>query len=166
MRIKAQLVNKEFIHLTEEGKKLGVFEKKPAEEETNCVSRDENLKSFLVVTEDREEEEFCTLESQPLKISKRNCNARMAAEEFYRTSWGRKFSSFHGTNNSAVAVMKHLPSEEDSLYLFPQNCCFHCCDVRDIITHVKGQFDLVVLDPPWWNKFIRRKNAKCVEAGD
>ncbi|XP_071454263.1 DNA N6-methyl methyltransferase isoform X2 [Hetaerina americana] len=97
--------------------------------------------------------------------TERNCRARAAAEEFYRLSWKKEVIPMHGQNNSDLAVMKEIPGDDSSMYLFPPRCSFHCCDVKDITQHVEGMFDLVVLDPPWWNKYIRRKNAKCVEAG-
>ncbi|XP_046388173.1 N(6)-adenine-specific methyltransferase METTL4 [Ischnura elegans] len=97
--------------------------------------------------------------------SDRNVKARSAAEDFYRSSWKKEVTHMHGQNSYDSVLMKEIPGDVSSKYLFPPRCEFHCCDVKDIEKHVKGTFDLVVLDPPWWNKYIRRKNAKCAEGG-
>lgn len=51
-----------------------------------------------------------------------------------------------------------------SYYLFPQNCEFYCKDVSDISNSLRlRQFDIIILDPPWWNKYIRRKRKKSID---
>lgn len=46
-------------------------------------------------------------------------------------------------------------------FIFPQNCEFFCKDVLDMSMYLKNRlFDLIILDPPWWNKYIRRKRKK------
>ncbi|XP_066253507.1 N(6)-adenine-specific methyltransferase METTL4 [Euwallacea similis] len=52
-------------------------------------------------------------------------------------------------------------------YIFPENCRFFCNDVQVIGRELSGEkFDLILLDPPWWNKYIRRKRKKCPHAYD
>lgn len=46
-------------------------------------------------------------------------------------------------------------------FIFPSNCKFYCKDVSAINDYLSNeQYDLIVLDPPWWNKYVRRKKAK------
>lgn len=50
-------------------------------------------------------------------------------------------------------------------YFFPSNCRFFCKDVKDIGKNLRGEkFDVILLDPPWWNKYIRRKKLKSDKA--
>lgn len=61
-----------------------------------------------------------------------------------------------GNQNKAIVV-----NLGQSKFLFPKHCRFYCKDVSEIDNHLQDQsFDLVVLDPPWWNKYVRRKKAK------
>lgn len=71
---------------------------------------------------------------------------------------------FSGGNNTDQAVVKRLGSQP---FIFPPFCKFFCRDVKEITESVEslGQFDLILLDPPWWNKYIRRKKAKCLQEG-
>ncbi|KAF5307138.1 hypothetical protein FQR65_LT00654 [Abscondita terminalis] len=49
----------------------------------------------------------------------------------------------------------------NSHFLFPINCRFYCKYVSELNVYlVDEKFDLILLDPPWWNKYIRRKKAK------
>lgn len=46
-------------------------------------------------------------------------------------------------------------------FLFPENCKFYSKDVAEIERYlIDIKYDLILLDPPWWNKYIRRKRAK------
>ncbi|KAL0869777.1 hypothetical protein ABMA27_006002 [Loxostege sticticalis] len=46
-------------------------------------------------------------------------------------------------------------------FLIPQNCRFHCGCVKEQCQKLDGnKYNILVADPPWWNKYIRRlKNA-------
>lgn len=65
-----------------------------------------------------------------------------------------------GGNTSSNVILADINSDK---YLIPPNCLFYQKDVREIEKFLDfGQkYDLIVLDPPWWNKFIRR-----VKSGD
>nr|CAH7725986.1 unnamed protein product [Callosobruchus chinensis] len=45
-------------------------------------------------------------------------------------------------------------------YLFPKDSKFYSKDISDIHNHLDAKYNLIMLDPPWWNKFIRRKRKK------
>ncbi|XP_067003193.2 N(6)-adenine-specific methyltransferase METTL4 isoform X2 [Anabrus simplex] len=94
---------------------------------------------------------------------KRNEEARKTADNFYQESvtWQGKF--FHGGNNSDRAIIKCIENEN---YVIPAHCAFFSYNALDIVKKLdilKNKFDLILLDPPWWNKYIRRKKAKCAE---
>ncbi|CAL1284802.1 unnamed protein product [Larinioides sclopetarius] len=62
-------------------------------------------------------------------------------------------SEFHNSSNHS-AVMT-FGSE---MYVLPPQATFHLCDISNIV-NLKGQkYDLIVLDPPWKNKSVRRQN--------
>ncbi|XP_066986302.1 N(6)-adenine-specific methyltransferase METTL4 isoform X2 [Macrobrachium rosenbergii] len=49
---------------------------------------------------------------------------------------------------------------EDNEYILPPNAEYICDDVRNILSHTsKNKYDLIVMDPPWWNKYIRRRRS-------
>ncbi|XP_057663277.1 N(6)-adenine-specific methyltransferase METTL4 [Diorhabda carinulata] len=64
--------------------------------------------------------------------------------------------------NSGSAVIKEINS---SKYLFPVNTEFYCKDICEINIYLKDRkFDVILLDPPWWNKYIRRKRKKSTDS--
>lgn len=63
----------------------------------------------------------------------------------------------HGCNESKNAVIVKIEAED---YVFPRNSHFYCHDVRDLASkkvRMDKKFDLVLMDPPWWNKSVRRR---------
>ncbi|XP_068993747.1 N(6)-adenine-specific methyltransferase METTL4 isoform X2 [Neodiprion pinetum] len=71
--------------------------------------------------------------------------------------------NLYGCNKSERAVISATRNER---YVFPERCSFYCYDVRQIANKMEmaNQFDFILLDPPWWNKSIRRKKNKCAGA--
>ncbi|XP_050674521.1 N(6)-adenine-specific methyltransferase METTL4 isoform X2 [Leptidea sinapis] len=63
-----------------------------------------------------------------------------------------------GGNDSDNALICTINGEE---FLIPQRSRFYCGDVKESCTKLGGNsFDILIADPPWWNKYIRRlKNA-------
>lgn len=63
-----------------------------------------------------------------------------------------------GRNESDKPVRKKVHGEN---YLFPPRCAYFCGDVFQINHEVLGLqgFNLAVIDPPWWNKYIRRRKS-------
>lgn len=60
-------------------------------------------------------------------------------------------------------AMSHsiMTSTNGNQYLIPPKCKFYNRDIRDIdgIDLASQQYDLIVMDPPWWNKYIRRSRG-------
>lgn len=66
-----------------------------------------------------------------------------------------KFKGF-GENSDKTC----LQTINNEIYLFPNNCRFYAKNVSEINQFIFEKFDLILLDPPWWNKSVRRKRTK------
>lgn len=92
-----------------------------------------------------------------------NKDALAAAEFAYNMSGKALVKNAHGAN-SGSATIKNI---NDYNFLFPQNSMFFSKDISDMEKHLSGKkYDLILLDPPWWNKYIRRKRKKAGDAYD
>ncbi|XP_011688202.1 PREDICTED: methyltransferase-like protein 4 isoform X2 [Wasmannia auropunctata] len=89
--------------------------------------------------------------------------ARLASMKFYQDTYSLKNENLYGSNDTDDAIVTEV---HDKKYVFPTKCTFYCYDVRDIEKKMElsNQYDFILLDPPWWNKSIRRKKTKCAEA--
>lgn len=89
--------------------------------------------------------------------------ARLASQKFYQGTFSNGEENFYGCNDTDVAMASELKGKK---YVFPQKSRFYCYDVRDIAEKLdsSSQYDFILLDPPWWNKSIRRKRIKYSEA--
>ncbi|KAI4466635.1 n6-adenosine-methyltransferase [Holotrichia oblita] len=87
----------------------------------------------------------------------RNEEALAAGQNLYDTSGLYNVKDVIGENtNEAIEV-----EMQGTHYIFPENCKFYCSAVNNITKHLENEkFDVILLDPPWWNKYIRRKKAK------
>lgn len=86
-----------------------------------------------------------------------NKDALQTAEFVYKESSKQLVQNCFGSNIGFAKVQQI----DNSYYLFPENCEFHCKDISDISNSLAmRQFDIIILDPPWWNKYIRRKRKK------
>lgn len=65
---------------------------------------------------------------------------------------------FNGENSNDNSIECELNGEP---YLIPCNCRFYNKNILNIPDYLplENQFDVIVLDPPWWNKYIRRINS-------
>lgn len=89
---------------------------------------------------------------------KSNKFAQNMADQVYYETTKHKNTNFFGANPDTTTV-KEINATK---YLFPKNCQFYAFDILDIEKHLSGKkYDLILLDPPWWNKYIRRKRKKC-----
>ena len=95
-------------------------------------------------------------------ISDNNTESRLESKKFYIDNVHSNYN-YHGSNQKNFAIINKFQNEK---YVFPDNSEFYCYDVREINTKlsITDHFDLIVMDPPWWNKSIRRKKAKFEES--
>ena len=89
--------------------------------------------------------------------------ARVASQKVYQDTFSSEEENFYGCNDADVAITSKV---KDRRYVFPEKCSFYCYDVRDIAAKLElnNQYDFILLDPPWWNKSIRRKKTRYLEA--
>lgn len=85
-----------------------------------------------------------------------NSEAITAAQSIY------ELTGHHVTNAFGINDLQPIVKVIDgNKYLFPRNCEFYCKDVKEMDKYlIEKTYDVIVLDPPWWNKYIRRKKAK------
>lgn len=51
-------------------------------------------------------------------------------------------------------------------FLIPPNCTMHCKNVQEMDwSKFNCVYDVIVMDPPWWNKYIRRTKQMNEENG-
>lgn len=87
-----------------------------------------------------------------------NLDAIRMANEVYVQSERNPVSNAFGGNNDRNAVTVNI---NNARYLIPSNCQFYCHNVTEMEKLLnQHKYDLILLDPPWWNKFIRRKRFK------
>jgi len=94
-----------------------------------------------------------------------NAAAQDKVQSFYCNYPVSPLLRLHGENNLNQGLITQVNGES---YLVPAECKFFCYDVKEIeckLDLLVHPYDLILLDPPWWNKYIRRKKAKCVGAG-
>ena len=88
-------------------------------------------------------------------VKNNNKEAQLEAAKFYENEKSTNHS-FFGQNNENFSVLCDFG---DKKYLLPKHSSFYCNDVCDISRKLgeKDKFDIILLDPPWWNKAVRRK---------
>ncbi|KAF5293907.1 hypothetical protein FQA39_LY13612 [Lamprigera yunnana] len=85
------------------------------------------------------------------------------ASKVYAESHKASPINFLGENASAAKFCKL----NECNFLFPSNCKFYCKDVTQLSNYLANvKYDMVLMDPPWWNKYIRRKRSKSNDAYD
>lgn len=100
------------------------------------------------------------ISTQP-KDDRSNDNAKSFLD-YYRTdpSFSKAIHRLHGENTLPYSI---ITTTDGINFLIPPHCKFYNRDIRDLsgIDLTAGQHDLIVIDPPWWNKYIRRsRNTK------
>lgn len=97
------------------------------------------------------------LEQDKTNHGNKNSEALNAAENiYYQTGCSVVSDAFGKNDNKSITRFVN-----DQQYLFPTNCTFFCKNVRQLDEYLgKEKYHLILLDPPWWNKYIRRKKAK------
>ncbi|EFA06597.2 N(6)-adenine-specific methyltransferase METTL4 [Tribolium castaneum] len=93
----------------------------------------------------------------------RNDEAVNTATEIYEISGKNLITDLHGCNNEGPTIR----TINDARFLFPANCTFYAKNVTDMGQYLEEKkYDLILLDPPWWNKYIRRKRKHSEHAYD
>ncbi|XP_053694231.1 N(6)-adenine-specific methyltransferase METTL4 [Sabethes cyaneus] len=72
---------------------------------------------------------------------------------------------FKGSNNSPFTVICEFFNES---FIIPPKCRFFNSNVSDMCNLLNPddeKFDFIVMDPPWWNKYIRRTKAANRKVG-
>lgn len=77
-----------------------------------------------------------------------NVCARNAAVKFYENTTMQ--TKLYGQNTNSTL-------HKANGYVFPPRCQFYCDDIKNMKKLGDEKFDLILLDPPWVNKYIKRK---------
>lgn len=94
-----------------------------------------------------------------------NIEARCNSVKFFtELSFQTTLELFNGGNNNILPVTAECSGET---YVIPPGCRFYCGDVKNLTNSLceDVKFDFILLDPPWWNKYIRRRKSKEPSAG-
>lgn len=124
--------------------------------------RKQKLKSFQ--TEESSPEEdflklcklkgFCPTTDEDVIESVKNENIELM-NKFHKIP--NEFGIFHGENNLRHGKVITL---KEHVYLIPPACKFFCKKIEDIEACLEpnetNQFDFIVVDPPWKNRYIKR----------
>ncbi|XP_065078768.1 N(6)-adenine-specific methyltransferase METTL4 [Ochlerotatus camptorhynchus] len=93
-----------------------------------------------------------------------NKTALEFVDQFNRNDHYDPEAVLKGGNNSQFVVTTTVSNMH---YFIPPNCRFFNSDVRNLsnLLTCDEKFDFIVLDPPWWNKYIRRTKAANKKMG-
>ncbi|XP_054711394.1 N(6)-adenine-specific methyltransferase METTL4-like [Uloborus diversus] len=96
-------------------------------------------------------------EITPFEWLENNSNAVIAGKEALESSVSSSsILKYENVNDTAV-----IKSTENEQYVLPAHSTFYLCDIKEL--HLRDKcFDLIVLDPPWENKSVRRKRGYSV----
>lgn len=82
--------------------------------------------------------------------------------DIFRTeaTYSRPIGRLSGENTLPHSIIM-TSTTNDNQYLIPSKCKFYNRDIRNLdgIDLASQQYDLIVIDPPWWNKYIRRSRG-------
>lgn len=96
------------------------------------------------------------------------CNllAVKATDKLLRNTKGKLDGNYDGGNDSENAVAVTLEKE---VYFIPPRCRFYNCSVEQMTNKFENtlhpMYDLILIDPPWPNKHIKRQNASSAYRG-
>ena len=170
MRLKEDLFKIQHAFKTGESRKMRKCGKRFQEKVDPIAQLVKSLSEKLITTEAKATAfENPTLQSRPTELNDVNKLARRAANDFYEQvknvpTWGK----FYGENNKDLSIVTPMQSivAGSHQFVFPPKTRFYCNDVYELPPSFSEQrFDLVIMDPPWRNKYVRTKKRKQNEAG-
>ncbi|XP_044736573.1 N(6)-adenine-specific methyltransferase METTL4 [Chrysoperla carnea] len=87
-----------------------------------------------------------------------NEDALKTAQECYTLSAGDHFLNMVAGNDSLSPIKMN---RHDKNYIFPPKTLFYCKDVKEMLHwETNDLFNIILMDPPWRNKYIRRKKSQ------
>lgn len=105
--------------------------------------------------------EKCVFNSELKCTGSSNNGSRDKANTYFESI--QTLHMFNGGNNTNRAISTKI---KDGNYLFPANCLFYNDDISNIKKHLKSfKYDLILLDPPWYNRFVKRRKKFYPEHG-
>ncbi|XP_073987048.1 methyltransferase like 4 isoform X2 [Rhodnius prolixus] len=85
--------------------------------------------------------------------------ARCLVDQFFDTL-NEEYKSYQGGNTNTYSIIAKV---FDKSYVIPPSCNFFSCSIDEIDSKLQGnKYDFILVDPPWWNKFVRRKRTKSI----
>ncbi|KAK9510384.1 hypothetical protein O3M35_005180 [Rhynocoris fuscipes] len=118
-----------------------------------------NLAYKTLLKEARQLHLFTTSPS-PKDYLDNNKLARTFVDNFFDTIT-EKYSTFQGGNTNNHSLIVNI---DNGNYVIPPLCNFFSCEIHEINNKLQeNKYDFILLDPPWKNKFIRRKKIKNVK---
>lgn len=91
-----------------------------------------------------------------------NIEARDFSSLFFNDVCNVDLGKCSGGNTSYLPVFVSIHGQD---YLIPNNSRFFCCDIQSLQLPDSSKFDFALLDPPWWNKYVRRRKTKQKTGG-
>jgi len=138
--------------LIELGQKLNIF--KIFE---NSVRNEIQIQSSIVVVEEK-------VEARNLYLNKSNKKARETAAEFFDRVKDFKFDEHKIAGLNLVGSTAFTCEILNHEFIIPGRTEYYCQNVEFLNDELSNKkFDLIVMDPPWWNKYIRRRKRKQAE---
>ncbi|XP_076062189.1 methyltransferase like 4 isoform X2 [Oratosquilla oratoria] len=61
-------------------------------------------------------------------------------------------------NTCGFSKKPHINEIDAEKYLIPADCQYICDKVENLREHIHETFDLIVMDPPWYNGYVKRRN--------
>ncbi|XP_064465836.1 N(6)-adenine-specific methyltransferase METTL4-like [Ornithodoros turicata] len=107
-----------------------------------------------IVEEARKLGHFFEADATSEEIRHNNKTARIAASQALDVRIPPADTLSRGDNDVAIVV-----SHCEHQYAIPVGACPRAGDVQQALSQERGPFDLIVADPPWDNRSVRRKNS-------
>lgn len=109
------------------------------------------------------EKQFLLNDGSSEQISRTNEQLKRFLSEWKAVEYPQ-LNAFNGGNDSSALIVHKINSQN---HLIPPKCRFFNINVNQLEKkeYFSNTFDLITLDPPWWNKFVRRSRSVKRENG-